>query len=175
MKKFARVCVFSIVLLSLLACSISVNLTETPPPVPTIAPTPEQFITVYFMDEARFLAATDPYEVGVSRLLPAGIDPIRAVLDAYFAGPTPQEFAQGLRLVTSGFTGVREFTLENGIARIHLAGKCANNGAAYSVASVINKNLSQFPQVTAFKIYDENDSNLDPDSNQSSVPYCLEP
>jgi hypothetical protein len=176
MKRIIRVFILLLAMVSLLACSISFNLTETPAPLPpTSIPTPEQIITVYFMDEARFLAATEPYEVGVTRLVPGGADPVRAVLDEYFKGPTAQEFTQGLRLVASGFTGVREYTLENGIARIHLDGVCANNGAAYSVASVISKNLSQFPQVTAYKIYDENDNNLDPDSNQSSVPYCLEP
>ena len=113
--------------------------------------------------------------MAVTRPLPQGVDPIRAVLDAYFAGPTEEESAQGLVLVSSGFEGVGGLTIENGIARIHLAGKCANNGAAYSVASVIHKNLEQYPQITAIKIYDENDDNLDPDSSMSSVPYCLEP
>ena len=77
--------------------------------------------------------------------------------------------------MNSGFAYVRDFEVENGIARVYLGGVCANNGAAYSVANLIMKNLSQFPQITAVKIYDENDSNLDPDSNSSSLPYCLEP
>jgi len=37
------------------------------------------------------------------------------------------------------------------------------------------KNLEQFPEISAVKIYDENDSTLDPDSANSSLPYCLEP
>jgi len=78
-------------------------------------------------------------------------------------------------LFSSGFTSVGELTIENGIARIHLEGKCANNGAAYSVANIIQKNLEQFPEITAIKIYDENGDNLDPDSDKSSLPYCLEP
>jgi hypothetical protein len=98
-----------------------------------------------------------------------------AVLDQFFLGPTADESVQGLILVNSGFTELRNLTLENGIARVYLGGVCNNNGAAYSVASLIGKNLSQFPQITAIKIYDENDSNLDPDSNMSSLPYCLEP
>ena len=73
--------------------------------------------------------------------------------------------ASGLRLVSSGFTHLRDLKVENGIARVYLGGVCANNGAAYSVGNLIMKNLSQFPQITAIKIYDENDSNLDPDSN----------
>lgn len=172
----------------IMACSISFNLTETPAPAtqppagnvpptakPTLTPNAAKTITVYFTDQAKFAAGTEPYEVAVSRPLSVGVDPIRAVLDALFAGPTTKEQAQGLVLVSSGFTGVGELTIENGIARIHLVGKCANNGAAYSVANLINKNLEQFPQITAFKIYDENGDNLDPDSPMSSVPYCLEP
>jgi hypothetical protein len=185
MKRFFKILLLCGTLLTILACSIKINLTETPsfediPRVepPTISPplpTPSKSITVFFTDQAKFAVGTEPYEVAVSRPLPVGVDPVRAVLDALFAGPTAEESAQGLVLVSSGFTGVGELTVENGIARIHLVGKCANNGAAYSVASVISKNLEQFPQITAFKIYDENGDNLDPDSPMSSVPYCLEP
>ncbi|PKN95768.1 MAG: hypothetical protein CVU45_00060 [Chloroflexi bacterium HGW-Chloroflexi-7] len=163
--------------LAMLACSISFNLTETPSPVeiPTIEPSATQTITIYFTDQAKFNVGTEPYEVAVSRPLPLGIDPVRAVLDAFFAGPTADETAQGLVLVSSGFTGVGELSIENGIARLHMLGKCANNGAAYSVANLIHINLEQFEQITAIKIYDENGDNLDPNSTMSSMPYCLEP
>ena len=170
---------------SLMACSIVFNLTETPPvelppkvEPPTVSPplpTAAKTISVYFTDQAKFAVGTEPYEVAVTRPMPAGVDPIRAVLDAFFAGPTAEESAQGLVLVSSGFTGVGELTIENGIARIHMTGKCANNGAAYSVANLIHKNLEQFQQITAIKIYDENGETLDPDSDMSSLPYCLEP
>jgi hypothetical protein len=134
-----------------------------------------QTIIVYFTNEARFAVGTEPYEDAVTREVPAHADPMFAVLDQFFLGPTAEESAQGLRLVSSGFTHLRNLTLENGIARVYLGGVCANNGAAYSVANLISRNLSQFPQITAIKIYDENDSNLDPESNMSSLPYCLEP
>lgn len=185
MKPFLKVLLLICYAVILLACSITFNLTETPalelPPKvapPTVSPplpTAAQTITVYFTDQAKFAVGTEPYEVAVTRPLPAGVDPVRAVLDAFFAGPTAEESAQGLVLVSSGFIGVGELTIENGIARIHMLGKCANNGAAYSVANLINKNLEQFPEITAYKIYDENGDNLDPDSPMSSVPYCLEP
>ena len=191
MRRLLKVLFLSFTALAVLGCSVSLNLTATPAPTtpatqtpagvappttaPTLEPTAAQTITVYFTDQARFAVGTEPYEVAVTRPLPAGADPVRAVLDAFFAGPTAEESAQGLVLVSSGFTGVGELSIENGIARIHLLGKCANNGAAYSVASLINKNLEQFPQITAYKIYDENGDNLDPDSPMSSVPYCLEP
>jgi hypothetical protein len=160
------------------ACSISVDLTPTPlSPTQANVPTPEamQTITVYFTNEARFAVGTEPYEDAVTRQVPAETDPMRAVLDQFFLGPTPEEYNAGLRLVSSGFTHVRDLKLENGIARVYLGGVCANNGAAYSVGNLIMKNLSQFPQITTAKIYDENDSNLDPDSANSSLPYCLEP
>ena len=190
MRRLCKGLPLALIVLQLLACSISVDLTETPePPTQTdaAAPLPTQtqqapaptttaeIITVYFTDQAKFAVGTMPYEVAVTRPLPAGVDPVRAVLDALFAGPTAEEAAQGLVLFSSGFSGVREYTLQNGIARIHLEGKCANNGAAYSVTSVIAKNLEQFPQITAYKIYDENGENEDPDSTMSSIPYCLEP
>ncbi len=190
MKKKTLLVLLITISLALPACNLMPKATPTeapqsPPteatvaPIPsvelTLEPTQAQTITVFFTDQAKFAVGTEPYEIAVTRLLPAGVDPVRAVLDAMFEGPTPDEAAQGLVLVSSGFTGVREYTLENGIARIHLDGVCNNNGAAYSVASVIAKNLEQFPQITAYKIYDENDDNLDPDSMYSSLPYCLEP
>jgi len=153
---------------SLPGCSLS----EEPTPTPTPA---LQNITVYFTNEARFAVGTEPYEDAVNRQVAAELDPVRAVLDQFFLGPTSEEFAAGLRLVSSGFTHVRSLKVENGIARVYLGGTCANNGAAYSVGSLIGKNLSQFPQISAVKIYDENDSTLDPDSPNSSLPYCLEP
>ena len=185
---------------TLMACSVSFDLfgdkpqpapTQPPasPPVipsPTMVPEPtvvislptpevaEQEITVYFLDENRFIAATEPYEVALTRTTSETNLPL-AVLNAYFAGPTAEEFNQGLRMHGSGFTRVRELTIENGIARVYLGDECANNGAAYSVANLIFRNLEQFPEITAVKIYDENNSTLDPDSTSSSLPYCLEP
>ncbi len=186
--------------LTLIACSVTFNLGDPTATVPapqitfptdvvespTTAPQPTavivlpsaepagQEITVYFMDENRFVAAIEPYEVAVTRTT-AGADLPLAVLQAYFAGPTQEEFDQGLRLLSSGFTHVRELTIQDGIARVYLGGTCANNGAAYSVANLVMKNLEQFPEISAVKIYDENDENLDPDSPNSSLPYCLEP
>lgn len=201
MKRFLILGLLISILITLMACSVSFNLFDKPSkptlivpptqkpgitapaqsPLPTVVivlPTPKkpaQTITVYFLDENRFIVGTDPYEVAVTRI-PA--DPANlplAVLNAYFEGPTPQEYAQGLRMHGSGFTYVREFKIENGVAHVHLGGVCANNGAAYSVAALIFRNLEQFPQIAAIKIYDENDSTGDTDSNTSSIPYCLEP
>jgi hypothetical protein len=184
----------------LMACSASVdlfgnkvkptlNIPPTQPPAiatlstplqPTVIialPSPESLetpLTVYFMDEDRFINGTEPYEIAVSRTTTSVNLPL-AVLQAYFAGPTMDEYNQGLRMLGSGFSYVRDLAVENGIARVYLGGECANNGAAYSVAALIFKNLQQFPEITAIKIYDENNSTLDPDSAHNSLPYCLEP
>lgn len=197
MKRLRYVFVLTVIITGLMACSVSFNLGEptATSPAPQITfptqsddesmqptavillPSAEpagQEITVYFMDENRFISAIDPYEVAVTRTTTNSNLPL-AVLEAYFAGPTAEEYNQGLRLLSSGFTHVRLLTIENGVARVYLGGSCANNGAAYSVANLIMVNLAQFPEVSIVKIYDENDSNLDPDSPYSSLPYCLEP
>ncbi|MBP8997524.1 MAG: GerMN domain-containing protein [Anaerolineaceae bacterium] len=182
----------------IMACSITFNLGNAKPasppsnpnypslptatlfPSPTFvisSPTPPptlREITVYFMDENRFIAGTEPYEVAVTRTTTSDNLPL-AVLEAYFAGPAVEEYQLGLRMLGSGFTTVRQFSIEDGIARVYLGGTCTNNGAAYSVAALIMKNLSQFPEISAVKIYDENNDTLDPDSQYSSLPYCLEP
>ena len=200
MKRFFPIAALATTALVLIACSVTFNLGDPTATVPvpqitfptdvvespTIAPQPTavivlpsaepagQEITVFFMDENRFVAATDPYEVAVTRTTASEDLPL-AVLQAYFAGPTQEEFDRGLRLLSSGFTHVRELSIQDGIARVYLGGTCANNGAAYSVANLVMKNLEQFPGISAVKIYDENDENLDPDSPNSSLPYCLEP
>jgi len=200
MKQFFSFTALTIIALVLMSCSVTLNLgdptatvpapqitfptdvvappTTSPQPtaviiLPSAEPAGEE-ITVYFMDENRFVAATEPYEVAVTRTTASENLPL-AVLQAYFAGPTQEEFDQGLRLLSSGFTHVRDLTIQDGIARVYLGGACANNGAAYSVANLVMKNLEQFPEISAVKIYDENDENLDPDSLNSSLPYCLEP
>ncbi len=194
MKRIFSLAALTATAMVLMACSVTFNLGEPTatapapqitfptdvvesPTVEIILPTAEpvgQEITVYFMDENRFMEATDPYEVAVTRTTTSDNLPF-AVLEAYFAGPTVEEYDQGLRLLSSGFTHVRELTIDNGIASVYLGGTCANNGAAYSVANLVMVNLAQFPEISAVKIYDENDSNLDPDSPNSSLPYCLEP
>lgn len=200
MKRLLFSALLILAAITLLACSVTFDLfgnkaqptlvvppanpplfpTATQPPLPTVVialPAPEvtaQQITVFFLDENRFIAAADPYEIAVTRTTTETNLPL-AVLEAYFAGPTAEEYNQGLRMHGSGFTRVRAFRIDNGIAHVYLGDTCANNGAAYSVAALIFKNLEQFPEITAIKIYDENDSTLDPDSASSSLPYCLEP
>lgn len=147
---------------------------------------PGGVITVYFTDQNNFASGVEPYEAAVTRKVnpPSRDYPVdylneyypMQVLREFFKGPTPEEAARGLKLVSSGFTYVRDLVISNdGVAHVRLGGVCANNGAAYSVGNLIFKNLEQFPEVKTIKIYDENDSTLTPEGTKSSYPYCLEP
>ncbi len=130
--------------------------------------------TVYFTDRARFAAGVEPYEVGVERSSSGGVDP-RAVLDAFFAGPTDAERAAGLMAVTSGFTGVRSLRVENGVADVFLAGTCASSGPTYTIAGPIRANLLPFAEIAWIKIHDETGETERPTGQVDSIPLCLEP
>lgn len=143
---------------------------------PTPTPTPgEMAITVYFTDVNRYAAATEPFEVAVTRTVPAGTNLPAAVLDAFFAGPTGEEAAQGLEAITSGATGFRELRLESGLAHVTLTGACNSGGATYTIAQPLIKNLLQFDEITTVKIYDAGGFTEDPDGAGNSIPFCLEP
>jgi hypothetical protein len=157
---------------------------ENPIPWPTEPPGGE--VTVYFTDQNNFASGVEPYEAAVTRKVnpPSRDYPVDylneyyplQVLREFFNGPTAEEAARGLILVSSGFTYVRDLVIDaEGVAHVRLGATCANNGAAYSVGNLIFKNLEQFPEVKSIKIYDENDSTLTPEGTESSYPYCLEP
>ena len=63
---------------------------------------------VYFFDQRRFATNTPPFVTKVQRpVLPS--TPATGLMDRLFAGPTPSEYAAGLRLLplkTAGFTGL---------------------------------------------------------------------
>ncbi len=145
----------------------------TDTPVPPTEPA-EVKVQVYFTDENRFNAGTLPFEVAVERLVPASANLPEAVLLEFFKGPTEEEQARGLRAITSGFTG---FVLEvkDSIARVYLTGPCVSHGAAYNVAALIMRNLSQFEEIRAVKIYDAEGVTEEPEGEANSIPPCLEP
>jgi hypothetical protein len=147
-----------------------------PQPPPSLAPTSEHVsILVYFTDTNLYATGTPPFEVAVTRTMPASLNLAEAVLQAFFAGPTSEEHEQGLEAITSGFTGVASLVIEDGIARVYLTGKCASMGATYTVAQPIMRNLFQFPDVSYVKIYDENGETEVPEEDSNSIPFCLEP
>lgn len=132
-------------------------------------------VSVYFTDENRFAAGTSPFEVPVSRRVPAAANLPAAVLAEFFEGPTPAERARGLIAVTSGFTGLDRLEVTDGIARVYLKGSCQSGGAAYTVAQPIFRNLLQFPTIRYVKIYDAEGTTQEPEGPVNSIPACLEP
>jgi len=156
--------------------------TAAPTTAPTVAPSPAATatpatvkVTVYFTDRNRFNAGTPPFEVGVERRVPAGANLPEAVLTEFFKGPTAAEQAQGLEGITSGFTGFSALKVQDGVARVYLSGACQSNGATYTVAQPILKNLLQFQEIKHVKIYDADGTTEDPDGPTNSIPVCLEP
>ncbi len=151
----------------------------SPTPFPTRTPTPTPIptmnITVYFTDHNAYLAATPPYEVGVTRTVPYTPAIARAVLLQFFAGPTPAEAAAGLELITSGATGFSNITIHDTIARVYLTGNCNSEGATYTIANALYANLIQFSTVSYVKIYDQNGHTEQPSGYTNSIPACLEP
>lgn len=103
------------------------TITPMPTLIPSLTPIPSPTvelveITVFFTDSNRYAVGTPPFEVGVSRLVPAEANLPEAVLNAFFAGPTVEERAQGLEAITSGFEGFSALVIEGGIARVYLSG-----------------------------------------------------
>jgi len=161
--------------LGLTGCSSATIPTAAPTPTSTPTPTAMVQISVYFTDSQRLTSGTAPLEVAVTRTVPATATLPEAALTEFFKGPTAEEQARGLQAITSGFTGLSSLEIEDGIARVHLAGPCASNGAAYTVAQLLIKNLLQFPEIKAVKIYDASGQTSEPTGESNSIPICLEP
>jgi hypothetical protein len=113
-------------------------------------------LTVYFTNINRYAIGTEPYEDPVTRTLPVTGSLPEMVLTQVFIGPTPAEKAQGLDVILSGTTGFSKLTIEEGVARVYLTGKCNSGGATYTISNLIFANLVQFPEIRWVKIYDEN-------------------
>lgn len=192
--KAITLCLVSI-MLALLACSFPSLEGGQPSPTPanldTLVPLPseqataasgaaelaadEVEVSVYFTDENNYAQGIEPYEKPVNRLVDAGADSPAAILEKFFEGPTPQEQAQGLARVDSGFTGFSSLEIQNGVAHVYLTGACESTGATYTIAQPLRANLLQFDAIQAVKIYDENGKTEEPTGPGSSIPFCLEP
>jgi len=128
-----------------------------------------------------WLVDTDAVETGngpsfVSRPRPIRSDaPAAAALHAMFAGPTPQERADGLRLVRSHAWGFDDLRIADGIARVRLTRGCNSNGSTVTVAGEIAPTLRQFPTVDWVKIYGPGGGTEQPTGATDSIPVCLEP
>ncbi len=152
---------------------------EDTPLAPTVTPVatePTQVeVFVYFTDSNRYAAATPPFEVAVTRYVAPTSNLPEVVLTEFFRGPTDQERAQGLDLITSGFTGFTSLRIEDGVAHLYLAGPCASHGATYTIAQPLLANLLQFDEIDFVKIYDSNGETEEPTGHTNSIPFCLEP
>jgi hypothetical protein len=147
-----------------------------PNPTPVLSPLPpETEALVYFLSMGRFAIGVEPYEEPVLRSFPSDVSLPQAVLQSYFEGPTEEERARGLDVITSGFSGVKQLDMQAGTAHVYLDGNCASLGAAYNIAQLIMVNLLQFEEIHAVKIYDEHGETGDPTGPGSSIPFCLEP
>lgn len=132
-------------------------------------------VKVYFLDEARFAVGQEPYEIAVTREIHPDAFLPRLALQAYFEGPTEEEYAQGLRAVLSGCTGFSEFSIQNEIAMLKLEGPCTSGGSTYTIASPIMKTLLQFPEIKFVKIFDAAGNTEEPFGPVNSIPLVLEP
>lgn len=121
-----------------------------------------------------FFVGRDANVVKVQRRVPAS-SPAAAVLQSLFAGPTPTERANGLRLVRSGATGFDHLSISGGVARLRLTGGCRSGGSTTTVANEIVPTLKQFPSVDWVKIFGPGGHTESPTGPSDSIPACLEP
>lgn len=129
---------------------------------------------VWFFNQKRYLENREPFFTPTWRPVPAAI-PGTGVLDRLFAGVTPAEQARGLRLLRSGANGFEKLAVNNGVARVHLTGRCSSGGSTVTVAGEIMPTLRQFASVDWVKIYDSEGNTGQPSGRSDSVPECLEP
>jgi len=132
-------------------------------------------VVVYFFDENRFAAGTEPYEVGVVRQIHPDAFLPRLAAQAYFDGPTDEEKAQGLTAVLSECTGFTDFRIEEGVAHIWLEGPCTSGGSTYTIAQPLMKTLRQFDEIDFIKLYDAQGRTEQPALRTDSIPFVLEP
>jgi spore germination protein GerM len=171
MKKYALLLAL-LLLLTLIACrgTLEVGVEKTPIPTP-LATEPTQIeISVYFTDSDRYALGTPPFEVAVPRYVAPTSNLPEAALAEFFRGPTEEERARGLELITSGFTGFSLLRIEDGVAHLYFAGPCASQGATYTIAQPLLSNLLPFDEIDFVKIYDSNGETEQPTDRPTPSP-----
>lgn len=131
-------------------------------------------ITAYFRDDKHYETGVEPMVRAVPRTAIAP-DLAAGALDALFAGPTPEEKAQGLSFVASEATGYTDLRIKNGVASVRLTGGCNSRGSTFTIGSLIEPTLRQFPTVEHVKILDPDGNTEEPSGTRDSIPLCLEP
>ena len=136
--------------------------TASPTHEPTLTSTPPLVeVTLYFTDLNRLRNGTPPYDVAVTRQIPSWENPVKAVLDEYFHGPSAEEQGRGLTAIWNGFVGYRGADFADGIFRVHLAGRCQMDPSGYDLSAPLTLTLKQFPSFKFIKLYDEFDRTRD--------------
>ena len=131
--------------------------------------------SVWFFDEAAFLANDEPFFRSVSRPVITSA-PAHGLMDRIFAGPTNGEKAQGLRFLSSRAKFYSDLTVSSGeVARVRLRGGCSSGGSTVNISGEIFPTLKQLPNVTWVKIYDYFRNTERPTGPVDSIPECLEP
>jgi len=125
---------------------------------------------VTFMDKDA--PAGSSARVAVRRPVPDAY-PMTGLLDRIFAGPTIDEQAAGLRLVTSGATGFANPRVSGGIARLRLTGGCQGAGSSFTIADSIMPTLRRLRNVDWIKIYHPAGQTQYPTGRRDSLPACL--
>jgi len=129
---------------------------------------------VWFFNEKRYLANTEPFFTSVFRPVRTSA-PATGVMDRIFAGPTPAEYARGLRALTSKATGFSNLRISSKVARVKLTGGCSSGGSTVTIAGEIMPTLRQLSTVDFVKIYDPSGHTETPTGRRDSIPVCLEP
>lgn len=109
------------------------------------------------------------------RYVRSSINPIGAVLDEYFRGPSSSESQFGLIALFNGFNGYSRITGQDGTISVYLTGVCLYTSHPYSIAQALIANIKQFPEVSYVKIYDQNGLTRLPIGPGDSAPVCLGP
>ena len=129
---------------------------------------------VFFLDNDNFVDNVDPFFSAVLRPVRPS-SPATGVMDRLFAGPLPNERADGLRLLRSHAKGFADLVIADGVARVRLTGGCNSDGSTVSIAGEIMPTLKQLANVDRVKILDPSGSTESPTGHTDSIPDCLEP
>jgi hypothetical protein len=129
---------------------------------------------LWVFDLDNFVANTPPFFVPRMRpVIPT--TPATGLLDRLFAGATPSELTNGLRVLRSEATGFTIRSISDGIARVRLTGGCSSGGSTVTIAGEIMPTLRQLSNVDWVKIYNPAGHTEHPFGHRDSIPACLEP
>jgi hypothetical protein len=129
---------------------------------------------LWVFDLDNFVANTPPFFVPRMRpVIPT--TPATGLLDRLFAGATPPELTNGLRVLRSEANGFTIRSISDGIARVRLTGGCSSGGSTVTIAGEIMPTLRQLSNVDWVKIYNPAGHTERPFGHRDSIPACLEP